>query len=75
MRKIAFWLSLAFIFAIPCENVLMFDGGETISRLIGLAAAGFWLLTILLSNRVRVPLPYHLKRGQSLLERRSKSHF
>jgi O-antigen ligase len=60
MRKIAFWLSLAFIFAIPCENVLMFDNGNTISRLIGLAAAGFWLLTILLTDRVRVPLPYHL---------------
>jgi O-antigen ligase len=60
MRKIAFWLSLAFIFAIPCENLLMFDGGGTISRLIGLAAAGFWLLTILLTNRVRAALPFHL---------------
>lgn len=59
MRKVTFWLSLLFIFVVPWENVVMFGGGETLGKYIGLGVAGVWLLMVLATGRVRLPLPFH----------------
>jgi O-antigen ligase len=60
MRKITFWLSLLMIFIIPWEDTLSISAIGSLSRLIGLVVAGFWLLTILTEGRARKPHPFHV---------------
>lgn len=60
MRTITYWLSLLFIFMLPWENILMVDGGETISKFLGIGIAGVWLFTVVATNKMRIPLPFHL---------------
>lgn len=60
MRKLTFWASLLFVFVVPWENVIMFEGGDTFGRLVGIIAAGIWLLAILVTGQLRVPLPFHV---------------
>jgi len=60
MRKVTLWLSLLFIFVVPWENVVMFGGGETLGKYIGLGVAGIWILMMIATRRVRVPLPFHV---------------
>jgi O-antigen ligase len=61
MRNLTYWLSLLFIFVVPWENIIMFgSGSETLGKFIGLAVAGLWLLTVIATDRVRIPLPLHL---------------
>ncbi len=59
MRKITFWLSLVMIFIIPWEDTLSISAIGSLSRLIGLIVAGFWLLTVLSEGRARKPHPLH----------------
>ncbi len=59
MRKITFWLSLVMIFIIPWEDTLSISAIGSLSRLIGLVVAGFWLLTVLTEGRARKPHPLH----------------
>lgn len=60
MRKIAFWLSLVFIFVVPWEGVIEIPGIGTAAKMIGFTLAGFWLVTVLFTNRIRQPRPFHL---------------
>lgn len=60
MRKLAYWLSLLFIFIVPWENVIMFGGGETLGKFIGMGVAGFWILTVIATRQIRIPLPVHV---------------
>ena len=46
MRQIAFWLSLALIFAIPWENSAKFEGLGSLAKLIGVAVAGAWAAAV-----------------------------
>ncbi len=60
MRKITFWLSLVMIFIIPWEDTLSITAIGSLSRLIGLIAGGFWLLTVLSEGKFRKPHPFHV---------------
>lgn len=60
MHKIAFWLSLAYIFAIPgevlVENPVLGSG----ARMIGIALAIFWMGDLIVNAHIRKPRPFHL---------------
>ncbi len=60
MRRIAFWLSLSMIFVLPWEDSITITAVGSITRLIGFAASGFWLATILSEGRFRRPQLFHL---------------
>ena len=57
LRRVAFALLWLTIFAIPWENVLTIEGVGTLSRIIGLGAAGAGLLAAVLGGGVRRPGP------------------
>lgn len=59
MRKITFWLSLILIFIIPWEDSLSITSVGSLTRLIGLVAAGFWFMTILTEGQFRKPHLFH----------------
>lgn len=41
----------------------MVDGGETISKFLGIGVAGIWFLTVVTTKKMRIPLPFHLALG------------
>lgn len=53
MRKQAFWLTIAFIFTVPWEAAIQLGAGSRGSRLLGLAAAGVWAISVLVRGRLR----------------------
>ncbi len=59
MRKIAFALTLFFIFTIPWEAMIQLRGLGTMSKFVGFGAAAFWLATIILTGRIRRPTLFH----------------
>lgn len=59
MRKITFWFTLAMIFTIPWEDSITISGTASLTRLLGLAVAGLWFLTILVDGRFRKPVLFH----------------
>ncbi len=60
IRKLAQIFALFFIFTIPWENALSFGSLGSISRIIGLVAAGFWAVSVLLQNRLRTFRTSHI---------------
>jgi hypothetical protein len=60
MRAIAYLLSLVLVFSIPWENAITVSGFGTLTRVIGLVAAGAWLASIVMTGRVRKLHPFHL---------------
>ncbi|KPJ79470.1 MAG: hypothetical protein AMS19_11150 [Gemmatimonas sp. SG8_23] len=60
LRAVAFWLSILMIFMIPWEAALVVSSVGSISRLIGAAAGGFWLLTVVVAGRIRRPSGFHV---------------
>jgi O-antigen ligase len=67
MRTVAFWASLILIFVIPWEAIIMFPGLGTVSRMIGLAVAAFWLLTVAVTGGFRKPRAFHAVFGLFVL--------
>jgi O-antigen ligase len=59
MRKITFWLSLVMIFIVPWEDMVTVSAIGSLTRLIGLVVAGFWLITILTEGQFRKPHLFH----------------
>ncbi|MCP4420167.1 MAG: hypothetical protein GY805_26480, partial [Chloroflexi bacterium] len=59
MRKVAFWLSVIFIFTIPWEGITI-QGLGSVARLAGLPAFAVWINSILFSGKIRRPHPFHL---------------
>jgi len=59
MRKIAYWLTLTLVFTLPWEDGLSIPVIGSITKLLGLIAAGFWFLTILTEGRFRKPHLFH----------------
>lgn len=59
MKTIAFWLSLALIFVIPWENAVVLPGLGAISRVLGVTVAMFWVVTVVVSGKVRQPTLFH----------------
>lgn len=60
MRTIAFWLSLVFVFTIPIEAVAEYPALGSASRAIGLALAGFWVATVIVTGRFRKLALFHI---------------
>lgn len=60
MRKIVFFLSLVFIFFIPWEGVIELPGLGTATKLMGFVLAACWVATVVLTDRFRVPEPFHI---------------
>ena len=55
LRGPAYGLSLVLIFVSAFENLIDFPGFGTVSRAVGLAAAGLWALSVLETQRLRQP--------------------
>lgn len=60
MRTIAIWISLLLVFAIPWEDAINITGLGTLTRIIGMLAAVFWLGVALVEDRFRRPHVFHL---------------
>ncbi|MEE8450608.1 MAG: O-antigen ligase family protein [Thermoguttaceae bacterium] len=67
MRNIAFALSLIVIFVIPWENVVNVEGFGTLSSIVGVLAALFWIETVVVTNQIRRPTLFHLIVGVFVL--------
>ncbi|GIV79678.1 MAG: hypothetical protein KatS3mg050_4072 [Litorilinea sp.] len=63
MRFLALVLSQFLIFMIPWEGVVEVPGIGTAVKLYGLAVAGFWVITVVITGRMRNPAPYHILVG------------
>lgn len=53
MRRIAYWLALAFVFTIPWEDTIRLGQLGTIGRVIGLAAGAAWVISAVGRGRLR----------------------
>ena len=60
MRTISYWLSLLMIFTVPFATIIEIPGLGTMSRFTGFLAAGFWLLTVLVTGKFRKFGPFHI---------------
>lgn len=60
MRPLIRALSYLLVLSIPLENAADLPGVGTLSRLIGLAVAGGWAASLVLTGSVRRPGPLHL---------------
>lgn len=60
MRKIAFWISLAFLFTLPWEEIVNIEGFGAISRVLGFLLAACWGLSVLVTKKIRNPHPFHV---------------
>ena len=59
MRKITFLLSLVLVFTIPWEDSVSATSLGSLTRVVGLAVAGCWLMTIVIEGRFRKPHLFH----------------
>ena len=66
MRSIALALSLVFIFLVPWEGMVRLPLG-TFARFTGIAIGGFWLVTVIITGRVRKLGPFQLMVGLFVL--------
>ena len=55
MRKLAFWLTIGFIFTVPWEAAIHISAIGRVSRAFGLIAAAVWALSVVLRGRLRKP--------------------
>jgi O-antigen ligase len=58
MRRVVFWLSLVMIFTIPWEGAFHLPGLGTAATIMGLVVGACWLVTIVITGRMREPVPY-----------------
>lgn len=56
---IAYICAWVFVFAVPWENVIVFPGLGTLSKLLGIAAFGVTAVRVLLTARVRKLISFH----------------
>jgi O-antigen ligase len=55
LRKIIYWLSLAFIFMLPWEGVIQLPGGVgTAAKFVGLTVGVLWLVNVVVTGRLRM---------------------
>jgi O-antigen ligase len=59
MPKVAYFFLWIFAFAMPWENAVVIPGFGTVSRVVGLAAFGIGMISVLDSGRFRVPAIQH----------------
>jgi O-antigen ligase len=63
MPKVAYFFLWIFAFAMPWENAIVIPGFGTVSRVVGLAAFGIGVVSVLDSGRFRVPAVQHILMG------------
>jgi hypothetical protein len=63
MPKVAYFFLWIFAFAMPWENAVVIPGFGTVSRVVGLAAFGIGVISVLDSGRFRVPAVQHCLMG------------
>jgi O-antigen ligase len=59
MRRVALWLSWLLLFMLPFEYLSEKGALGSVVRLVGIALAGTWLLSVLAAARVRQPNALH----------------
>jgi O-antigen ligase len=59
MRRITLWLSWLLMFVVAFENLFQAGALGTMGRVVGLALAGSWLLSVLAVGRTRQPGAMH----------------
>jgi O-antigen ligase len=59
VRRVVLALLLAFIFTLPWENLVGIGSVGRVSKALGLLLGLSWAFTLLISERVRRPLPVH----------------
>lgn len=55
MRRIAFWLTLGFIFTIPWEAAIHIGAFGRLSKAVGVVTALMWVLSVITRGRIRPP--------------------
>jgi O-antigen ligase len=60
LRTIAFGLSLAFIFIVPWEGVIEYPSLGSGAKMIGFLLAAVWVLSVILTGRLRRPGPFQI---------------
>jgi len=60
MRKLAYILSLILIFTIPWEDAVTIADLNSITRYVGIIAAGAWVVSKFFSGKVRKPHIFHI---------------
>jgi O-antigen ligase len=60
VRTIAFWFAQILIFMIPWEDSVTLGSLGSLTRVVGLAVAVFWVLTVLAEGRFRKPCFFHV---------------
>lgn len=58
--KIARFAILIFIFTIPWENAFTISSIGSLSRIIGIVASGFWVLSVFARRSIRKPQIFHI---------------
>jgi len=59
VSTVVFWSSLVLLFSIPFELIFLV-GTATLTKFVGLAVAGLWASTVMLTDKIRRPHPFHL---------------
>jgi O-antigen ligase len=60
MRKIAQFFSQVLIFTIPWETAITISSLGTVTRLVGFGLAGIWVISVLITGKLRKLHPYHI---------------
>ena len=59
MRRITYWLAIVLIFTLPWEDSVTVTILGSLTRMLGLLVAVFWVATMLLEGRFRKPIFFH----------------
>jgi len=59
MRRITYWLAIVLIFTLPWEDSVTVAILGSLTRMLGLLVAVFWVATMLLEGRFRKPIFFH----------------
>ncbi|MCB0083989.1 MAG: O-antigen ligase family protein, partial [Caldilineaceae bacterium] len=60
MRTLSYWLTVVMIGLMPWMDMVHLPGMGTLSRVVGLGTAAFWLFVVVFTGKVRKPVPFHL---------------
>jgi O-antigen ligase len=60
IRKAALAAAFILIFTIPWETAITFSGLGTITRMVGFGAAGVWIVSVLITGKLRKLHAYHI---------------
>lgn len=60
IRKLAFIITVLFVFSLPWEENLTIGSLGTFNRVIGLLASAIWVLSVFITGRLRKIHPFHI---------------